>query len=263
MIDVAVREGLLACLLYSIELSDCAWMDSEVWELDFTEDSGVIGGSGGTGLISRVETSVATMSTVDLGLEGKGTSMPRSKAVCASSSSKSSSDCSKRRTIIRYVSLSFSRGLESACCPTWPASGIPSVSIGAAVTVKTPKDRAGKARNVYHIDLCAMYNANKNGRGVMTSSQRGPARGDGFITCHGYHTSDGVNGTGCCLYRLLTFGRALSSASFSTPTLVLAHVVDRDGWRARDVSAMLWYDDLCPEACQNKIRMTDSFQFRS
>ncbi len=79
--DVAVREGVFACLLYSFELSESVFVESEVWDDDCTEGSGVTEGSGGAGLMSRVETSLATISRRDLGLEGSGTSMPKSKAV--------------------------------------------------------------------------------------------------------------------------------------------------------------------------------------
>lgn len=51
VIDVAVREGVLACLRYSFELSDCGLVESEVWDEDCTEGSGVIDGSGGAELL--------------------------------------------------------------------------------------------------------------------------------------------------------------------------------------------------------------------
>ena len=60
MTDVAVREGVLACLRISIELSDCALTDSDVCDEDCNEGSGVTEGSGKAGLISRVETLLAT-----------------------------------------------------------------------------------------------------------------------------------------------------------------------------------------------------------
>ena len=118
MIDVAVRDGFLACLLYSIELSDCALMDSEVWDEDCSEVSGVTDDSSGAEVISRVETLFVTMSTIDLGLADWGTSIPRSEAICRRCSSTSSSVWSKRKTIMRYVSLSLGEGFEVAFCPT-------------------------------------------------------------------------------------------------------------------------------------------------
>ena len=56
MTDVAVRAGVLACLLYSIELSDCALTDPDVCDEDCNEDSGVTEGPGKAGPISRLDT---------------------------------------------------------------------------------------------------------------------------------------------------------------------------------------------------------------